>query len=215
MARDAELDRLKVAQDVAFQRKQNAYQAQQAACVKAFKTRLEQVRASSKKRREDKKSITEKTGVPFQYRDNVLISTDPDGITNIYFGGVGKPDGPGHGHYVMDQKGNVTYRREPFDPHGAQNFEETRREEATLRMSQIAINQWARSATTPRVLQSEDSDFKVSVKSGYDRDHDAIVNDIVIIDRYNKKEHYHIVIDEHGNELFSEWRANSTKKKKP
>lgn len=40
MARDAELDRLKVAQDVAFQRKQNAYQAQQTACVKAFKTRL-------------------------------------------------------------------------------------------------------------------------------------------------------------------------------
>ena len=48
MARDAELDRLKVAQDVAFQRKQNAYQAQQTACVKAFKTRLEQVRASVK-----------------------------------------------------------------------------------------------------------------------------------------------------------------------
>ena len=41
------------------------------------------------------------------------------------------------------------------------------------------------------------------------------VSDIVIIDRYNKKEHYHIVIDEHGNELFSEWRANPTKKKKP
>lgn len=161
MARDAELDRLKVAQDVAFQRKQNAYQAQQAACVKAFKTRLEQVRASGKKRREDKKSIAEKAGVPFQYRDNVWISKDSDGNTNIYFGGVGKPDGPGHGHYVMDQNGNVTYRREPFDPHGAQNFEENRREEATLRMAQIAINQWARSAATPRVLQSEDSDFKV------------------------------------------------------
>ena len=161
MARDAELDRLKVAQDVAFQRKQNAYQAQQTACVKAFKTRLEQVRASSKKRREDKKSIAAKAGVPFQYRDNVWISKESDGNINIYFGGVGKPDGPGHGHYVMDQHGTVTYRREPFDPHGAQSFEETRREKATLRMAQIAINQWARSAATPRVLQSEDSDFKV------------------------------------------------------
>lgn len=119
------------------------------------------MRASSKKRREDKKSIAEKAGVPFQYQDNVLISTDPDGITNIYFGGIGKPDGPGHGHYVMDQNGNVTYRRDPFDPHSAQNFEETRREKAILRMAQIAINQWARSAATPRVLQSEDSDFKV------------------------------------------------------
>lgn len=68
---------------------------------------------------------------------------------------------PEGGHYVMDQHGTVTYKREPFDPHGAQNFEENRREEATLRMAQIAINQWARSAATPRVLQSEDSDFKV------------------------------------------------------
>ena len=219
MARDAELDRLKVAQDVAFQRKQNAYQAQQTACVKAFKTRLEQVRASSKKRRKEKKSIAEKAGVPLQYQDNVLISTDPDGITNIYFGGIGKPNGTGHGHYAMDRNGNVTYRRDPFDPHGAQNFEENRREEATLRIAQIAINKWAKfkwakSQEGPRVLQSEDSDFKTLVKSGYDRDYSAIVSDIVIIDRYNKKEHYHIVIDEHGNELFSEWRANPTKKKK-
>ena len=219
MARDAELDRLKVAQDVAFQRKQNAYQAQQTACVKAFKTRLEQVRASSKKRRKEKKSIAEKAGVPLQYQDNVLISTDPDGITNIYFGGIGKPNGTGHGHYAMDRNGTVTYRREPFDPHGAQNFEENRREEATLRIAQIAINKWAKfkwakSQEGPRVLQSEDSDFKTLVKSGYDRDYSAIVSDIVIIDRHNKKEHYHIVIDEHGNELFSEWRANPTKKKK-
>ena len=120
----------------------------------------------------------------------------------------------------MDQHGTVTYRREPFDPHGAQNFEETRREEATLRMSQIAINKWAKfkwakSQEGPRVLQSEDSDFKTLVKSGYDRDYSAIVSDIVIIDRHNKKEHYHIVIDDHGNELFSEWRSNPTKKKKP
>ncbi len=161
MARDAELDRLKVAQDVAFQRKQNAYQAQQTACVKAFKDRLDELKSANRKRREDKKSIAARAGVPLQYQDNVLISTDPDGITNIYFGGIGKPNGTGHGHYVMDQHGTVTYRREPFDPHGAQNFEETRREKATLRMAQIAINQWARSAATPRVLQSEDSDFKV------------------------------------------------------
>ena len=184
-------------------------------CAKAFKDRLDELKSAHRKRRKEKKSIAEKAGVPLEYRDDVWISKESDGNTNIYFGGLGKPDGPGHGHYVMDQNGNVTYRREPFDPHGAQNFEETRREKATLRMAQIAINQWARSAATPRVLQSEDSDFKVSVKSGYDRDHDAIVSDIVIIDWYNKKEHYHIVIDEHGNELFSEWRANPTKKKKP
>ena len=41
MARDAELDRLKVAQDVAFQRKQNAYQAQQTAWEKLSSARDE------------------------------------------------------------------------------------------------------------------------------------------------------------------------------
>ncbi len=91
-------------------------------CAKAFKARLDELKSASRKRREDKKSIAAKAGVPLQYQDNVWISTDPNGNTNIYFGGVGKPDGPGHGHYVMDRNGAVTYRREPFDPHGAQNF---------------------------------------------------------------------------------------------
>ena len=92
-------------------------------CAKAFRSRLEKVKAEGQKRREDKKSIAAKAGVPYQYHDNVWVSTDSSGNTNIYFGGVGKPNGPGHGHYVMDRNGNVTYKRDPFDPHGAQNFE--------------------------------------------------------------------------------------------
>jgi hypothetical protein len=43
-------------------------------------------------------------------------------VYNIYFGGVGKPNGPGHGHYAMDRSGKVTYQRDPFDMHGGQNF---------------------------------------------------------------------------------------------
>ena len=46
-------------------------------------------------------------------------------ISIIYFGGIGKPNGTGHGHYAMDRNGTVTYRHEPFDPHGAQNFEKS------------------------------------------------------------------------------------------
>ena len=91
--------------------------------ARAFKSRLEKVKAEGQKRREDKKSIAAKAGVPHQYRDDVWVSTDSSGNTNIYFGGVGKPNGPGHGHYVMDRGGRVTYKRDPFDPHGAQNFE--------------------------------------------------------------------------------------------
>ncbi len=88
----------------------------------AFKTRLDEVRAQSQRRKDDNRSIAERAGVPIQYLDNVWVSRQGD-VYNIYFGGIGKPDGLGHGHYVMDSSGNVTYRREPFDEHGAQNFE--------------------------------------------------------------------------------------------
>ena len=127
------------------------------ACVKAFKTRLEQVRASSKKRREDKKSIAARAGVPLQYQDNVLISTDPDGITNIYFGGIGKPNGTGHGHYAMDRNGTVTYRREPFDPHGAQNFTGT------------LYDRRARTNTLPLGVRNRDNDTNDRSGVFYDR----------------------------------------------
>lgn len=97
-------------------------------CAKSFRSRLEKVRSEGQKRREDKKSIAAKAGVPYQYRDNVWVSTDSNGNTNIYFGGVGKLNGPGHGHYVMDRSGKVTYKRDPFDLHGAQNFTENQRD---------------------------------------------------------------------------------------
>ncbi|HEU0266836.1 MAG TPA: hypothetical protein VFQ70_04370 [Candidatus Saccharimonadaceae bacterium] len=176
--------------------------------VKAFRSRLEKVKAEGQKRREDKKLVAARAGVPYQYRDNVWISTGSNGNTNIYFGGVGKPNGPGHGHYVMDRSGNVTYKRDPYDPHGAQNFEENRREDATRRMAEMAMSQWAKTQRTPRTTQYEDSEFKVDVRSGYDRDRDSIVTDVLIYDKHNKREHYHLVIDEHGRELFSEWRVN-------
>ena len=184
-------------------------------CTKAFKSRLEKVKtenskAKSKrdKHREDKKSIAAKAGVPYQYHDSVWVSTDSNGNTNIYFGGIGKPNGPGHGHYVMDRNGKVTYKRDPHVEHGAQNFEENRRESATRAMAQMAMNQWAKTQRTPRMTQYEDSEFKVDVRSGYDRDHDSIVTDVLIYDKHNKREHYHLVIDEYGRELFSEWRIN-------
>ena len=131
------------------------------ACVKAFKARLEQVRASGKKRREDKKSIAARAGVPLQYQDNVWISKDSDGNTNIYFGGVGKPDGPGHGHYVMDQHGTVTYRRDPFDPHGTQNF--------TDAPGGILYDRRARTNTLPLGVSNRDNDTNDRSGVFYDR----------------------------------------------
>lgn len=173
-----------------------------------FQKRLDSLKVESKRRKDDKRVLAEKAGVPHQYCDNVWISNDSNGNINIYFGGVGEPNGPGHGHYVMDRSGNVTYKRDAFDPHGAQNFTENRREAATLSMARMAMTQWAKTQTTPRMVQHEDTDFKVSVRSGYDRRRDCIATDVLIFDKQNKREHYHLIIDEHGNELFSEWRDN-------
>ncbi len=88
----------------------------------AFKYRLETVKAANKKRKDEKRSIAQRAGVPSRYLDDVYVSTDSSGTSNIYFGGVGAPDGPGHGHYCIDSSGKITYRRDPFDPHGSHNF---------------------------------------------------------------------------------------------
>ena len=189
-----------------FKRAKEAYTS----AVNAFRTRLEQVRADGKKFNQDRENLARQAGVPLRYINKVWVSKEPNGIVNLYFGGVGKPNGPGHGHYAMDRSGKVTYKRDPFDPHGSKNFTENRREIATLAMARRAMNQWAKTQTTPWMTQYEDSGFKVEVKSGYDRRRDCIVTDVLIYDKQNKREHYHLVINEHGQELFSEWRPNRT-----
>lgn len=88
----------------------------------AFQVRLDQVRNEQQQRKDDKRSLAERAGVPSQYLDDVWVSTEPDGTVNIYFGGTGEPAGPGHGHYAMDSYGNVTYARDPDEDHGAHNF---------------------------------------------------------------------------------------------
>lgn len=107
-----------------FKRAKEAFDA----ASKAFRARLEIVKADGKKRNQDRRTLAEQAGVPYEYLDKVWVSKKPDGTVNLYFGGVGEPNGPGHAHYVMDARGNVTYKRAPFDPHGAQNFVENQRD---------------------------------------------------------------------------------------
>jgi hypothetical protein len=124
----AEFDQVKRTHDAAkaeHERKQADFQRAKEAfdqAIKAFKARLEKVRAEAQRRRQDKRSVAERAGVPHMYLDNVWVSRERDGTYNVYFGGMGKPNGPGHGHYVLKTDGTVTYAREPFDPHGAHNF---------------------------------------------------------------------------------------------
>lgn len=88
----------------------------------AFRTRLEKVKAEGKRRNQDRQALARQAGVPLQYVDKVWVSRKPDGTVNLYFGGFGEPNGPGHGHYAMVRSGKVTYKREPFDSHGGQNY---------------------------------------------------------------------------------------------
>ena len=178
--------------------------------AKDFKARLEVLKKETGKRNEDKRSIAEKAGVPYQYRDKVYVSKGANGITNIYFGGVGEPNGPGHAHYVMDASGKVTYKREPFDPHGNENF--VRDAELTRRLGDagLALFRRDRSAAGPRSTQYHDGTVTVKVKSGYNRKTNSIATDLIIIDRSaSPDEHLHLILDElDGTVLFEEWRKN-------
>jgi len=62
-----------------------------------------------------------KAGTPRQYWDSVKVVEETSGNTSVYFGGVGKPDGVGHAHYVVDRFGNLTWRREPNESRGRHN----------------------------------------------------------------------------------------------
>lgn len=149
----------------AHEKTQTAFKAAKEAfdkASKAFQARLAVVREKNAKKANDKRSIAERAGVPYAYRDKCYIKKGSDGIIQIYFGGVGEPNGPGHGHYTMDPSGKVTYKREPFDPHGKQNFEDEK--EAAL-----IYTRSARSQHMPAGNNHGDGIF-------YKRDSDAVLH---------------------------------------
>ncbi len=49
---------------------------------------------------------------------NVKVVPHSDGTTHVYFGGLNKAgDGPGHGHAVIDHRGEVIYLRDAWQRH--------------------------------------------------------------------------------------------------
>ena len=91
--------------------------------AKAFQARLAELKSEYSKKKENNRAIAAKAGIPYQYRDNVYVLENPDGTVNIYFGGMDKPDGFGHGHYAMNSTGKVIYKRLPLESHGSHNYE--------------------------------------------------------------------------------------------
>ncbi|TAK89220.1 hypothetical protein EPO04_03955 [Patescibacteria group bacterium] len=82
----------------------------------------------AKERFDDRKAVLEasrrdvafKAGVQHYGHDVKVVHKDNK--THVYFGGVGRPDGAGHAHYVLDEFGNIEYRRDPFQERGPHNF---------------------------------------------------------------------------------------------
>jgi len=177
-----------------------------------FKSRLEQLKADNQHKREDKKDIARRAGVPNQYLDDVWVSKKSNGIIQIYFGGIGKPDGPGHGHYTIAPNGEVTHAREPFEPHGAQNFKHDSLLES--RLASIALSVFQRhkdrKSVGPQATQFNDGNVEVRVRSGYNRKQNMVVTDIIVKDRINSpEEHLHLILSEYdGSILHSEWGKN-------
>lgn len=118
--------------------------------------------------------------MPYAYRDNVYTSKDSNGNINIYFGGVGEPNGPGHGHYVLDSHGKVTYKRDPFDPHGSQNFTEDSNPGGTL------YDRRARSGKDPMGVRTRDNATGDRSGTFYRRERDV---DLHVTQTYEDKRH--------------------------
>ncbi len=89
--------------------------------LEAYRARLDTFNAESQRRREWRQEVAKSAGVPAEYCSYVKVSVDADDATHVFFGGVGSPDGFGHGHYVVENN-RAVYRRDPFRPHGPHNF---------------------------------------------------------------------------------------------
>jgi len=59
----------------------------------SFADRLTIVRAENEQSKNDRRAIAQRAGVPTEYLDDLRMSTGPDGTVNIYFGGIGEPNG--------------------------------------------------------------------------------------------------------------------------
>jgi hypothetical protein len=62
------------------------------------------------------RAMARRAGVLKQYWHDVIVSYKPNDTATIYFGGVGRPDGYGCGHYIMRlSDGKVLRKKTPSD----------------------------------------------------------------------------------------------------
>lgn len=84
-----------------------------------FQKKLAEVKAKNQQERD---RILDKAGITGAERADAKIVKKADGTIQVYHGGFGPGDGFGHGHTAIDQSGVITYDRDAFESHGAQNY---------------------------------------------------------------------------------------------
>ena len=83
-----------------------------------FQKKLAEVKAKNQQERD---RILDKAGITGAERADAKIVKKADGTIQVYHGGFGPGDGFGHGHTAIDQSGVITYDRDAFESHSAQN----------------------------------------------------------------------------------------------
>ena len=114
----AEFNRLKAERD-RLKAEFDAAQKHFIQCKEEFQKKLTEVRAKSQQERD---RILDKAGITGAERADAKIVKKADGTIQVYHGGFGPGDGFGHGHTAIDQSGVITYDRDAFESHGAQNY---------------------------------------------------------------------------------------------
>ena len=99
----------------AFKQAQSEFNA----AKQAFDNRLAEVRRA---RGDEKQRVLGAAGIPLEYHTNAMVRRNSDGSYDIFYGGIGAPDGFGHGHAVVSAAGKVTHDRKPFSDNSPENF---------------------------------------------------------------------------------------------
>lgn len=90
--------------------------------VKAYQDRTYMAVSRQKLGSDKEIEMAKSIGIPKQYFHAMRVRYQLTGDIDFFFGGADDPIGPGHGHYVVSQKGKVKYRRNPIDYNLSKKF---------------------------------------------------------------------------------------------
>ena len=66
--------------------------------------------------------IIEEQSITSGNEESIVVFMKKDNSIHILFGGLGTPDGPDHGHIVIEPEGFITYARNAGEERGPQNY---------------------------------------------------------------------------------------------